>query len=690
MKNIFKSYLFRMHFFVNDTPASDTASGSTESAAPDTRFETLFALANLFNIRITSGEKLLSSEMIRLASLELGRHVPQPFYEGFPESVRALSPDQLLFDQLLHYTRTYGFGNFSEGGHSVFEEKMERTAFKEEAPIKEFSVITAEEATHILEEAVSGLLAGTRPLSETQYAMVREFIVEYSFSPAAVASKNTAVKLLLDTRDLQFASGLFMSDVIRLTDEMNYSLYQSTNMYKLNLKNQDRKFIISLMNELFKAGRVDLRNCFEKKKLWNGLLHHIHYKAASDEARTFVDAMRDKGNESVYSAFEAAMRERRILEAAEILKKGKGSSAVLRNLNYLISRCSTGEELDSLLSMIESENVVLLLQLLMTYSLPQRAGARTFAFTKYNLLKVHTETEEELAGRKSMITTGQAETLKARISSMLKDALKNKLGKVYIDPDMKRYALPLAESTSQDGFGVLTRGTRLPVPECKVIRGFTYWEEVDDIDLSCFGISEKGERLEFSWRTMAANQSQAITYSGDVTNGYNGGAEYFDVDLDEFRCVYPDTRYIIFCDNVYSCVNYEECFCKAGYMLRDKVGSGEIFEPKTVQSSFIVNNRSTFAYLFGIDLKTMEFVWLNMARSGTVNVAGTTDMSFLLDHFHTTEIMNVYRFFEMMAAELTDDPAAAEVIVTDKTIEAREDQTIIREYDNEKMIKLMN
>jgi len=691
MKELYKEYLFHKHFFVNDLHVdADTETSGVQNVQSDSRFETLFALANLFNIRITSGEKLLTPDMIRFASKELGENVPQPFYEGFPESVRALSPDRLLFDQLLHYTRTYGFGDFSEGGHSVFEEKMERTAFKEASSIKDFSVITEDEALVKLEEMVSGLLAGTRPLSDSQYQLVKEFIVDRGFTPYSIASKNTAVKLLLDTRDLKLAGGLYMSDVIRLTDEMNFLLYGNEDMTKLNLKNQDRRFITALINELFRVGRVDLRSCYEKKKLWNGLLHHIHYRAISEEAQAFVNAMRGRGNESVYSEFEAAMKKRRILEAADILKKGKGTSAVLRNLNYLISRCESGEALDNLLDTLESGNVIILLQLLLRYSGTQGTGARTFAFTKHNLLKVHTETEEEQSSRRSMITAGQTAALKTKIMSMLKAALKDKLGRVYIDPDMKRYALPLQESTSQGGFGVLTRGSRLPVPDCRVIRGFTYWEKVNDIDLSVFGITEKGEAKEFSWRTMASNQSPAITYSGDVTNGFNGGSEYFDVDIEEFRKTYPDIRYIIFCDNVYSGLNFESCFCKAGYMLRDKVGSGEIYEPKTVQSSFLVNCASTFAYLFGLDLNTMEFVWLNMARSGSVAVAGTTDMSFLLDHFHTTEIINVYSFFEMMASEITEDPANAEVIVTDKETESREGQLLIREYDTEKMIALMN
>ena len=250
MKSIYTDYLFDKYIFVSN--------GETGTD----QFETLFALANLFNIRIIEGEKLVSGDMIKYAASRLGQNVPEPFYREFPQSVRELSPDKLLFDQLVHYTITYGFGNFSEAGHSLFEENFERTAFKENADIREFRIITEEEAVYALAEIVNDLLAGTRPLSEGQYNLVKEYITDHGFMPESIASKNTAVKLLMDTRKPEFADFIMMSDVIKLVDEINYNLYQNENIKKLNLKNQDRKFITNVMNRLFEAGRVDIRSYF--------------------------------------------------------------------------------------------------------------------------------------------------------------------------------------------------------------------------------------------------------------------------------------------------------------------------------------------------------------------------------------------------------------------------------------------
>lgn len=679
MRKIYTDYLFEKHYLVSE---------GEESKNP---LETLFALANLFNIRIVKGDKLVRDYMIRVAADSLGEDVPEPFYRGFPQSVRQLSPDQLLFDQMLHYITTYGLGNFSEAGHSLFEEQFERTAFKEGAEIKEFSIVTKEEAEAILEESVNNLLAGTRPLSDEQYELVKAHIIDFGLRASDVASKNTCVRLLMDTHILQFADYLYLSDVIRLVDEINYREYGNTNLKKLNLKNQTRKFITQVINRLFETGKVDVRNCYEKKKLWNGLLHHIHYKAVSEDAEKFVDAMRGKVNDSVYSESERHMTAKNIRAAIDSLKAGKGSAAVIRNLNYLISRCESLEDMQYICDNIDTKNVIVLIQLLVEYSMNKGgSGARRFAFTKYNMLKVHNETPEEQKKRKSVISEGQAAMLANYISDNLKKILKGRLGKVYIDPAMKNYALPIQENTSQGGFGVLTKGSRVKLPETKKLRAFTYWEKVNDIDLSAFGINDKGERKEFSWRTMAGNQSQAITYSGDETSGYNGGSEYFDIDMDQFRSKYPDLQYIILCDNVYSGLTFTKCICKAGYMTRDLNDSGEVYEPKTVKTSFVIDCNSTFAYLYGIDLRTNELVWLNMARNGAATVAGMTDMSFLTDYFHVTDIINVYTFFEMMATELVTDISEADVVVTDKNVECGEDVQVIREYDIDKMIAIMN
>lgn len=679
MNRVFVAYLFNHHYLVNQ-PKELT----------DAHAETRLSLANLFNIRITAGAELLQPVMIKTASEIIGISVPRPFYLGFPESVRKLSMPELLIDQLLHYYNTYDRGNFDEAGHSVFEEEIERKAFSEKTPVKDFSVLTEEEAVEKLKGYTEDLLSGSRPLSDEQYGLVLEYIRTYQYTPKNCASKNTVIRLIIDSREPRLSKFLMLSDVPKLADELNYRSTGNNNPNKLNLKNQDRKLLTAVLDSLIAAGKIDTRTCYEKKSRWSGLLHHLHYKTTDPKGIEFLSAMRGDENHSIISEFEQEIRENGAAAGADLLARKKGSGALLRNLDYLLSRCSSDEEVRAVISHINTSNTIILLQLMFHYY-TQPQSPRTFKFIKYNKMRKHVETHEEIQSRKTNLANRDRIAAAAAIMDLLKKNLKGRLGKVYIDPAMKNIALPLQEGASQGGFGTLTRGSRIKLPEGKKLRAFTYWEKVNDIDLSVFGLDKNLNRTEFSWRNMAFNQNTAISFSGDQTSGFSGGSEYFDINLEAFRKLKPEIRYLIFCNNIYSGgVTFDRCVCRAGYMLRDIADSGEVFEPKTVKSSFTINCASRFAYLFGLDLTTGDFVWLNIANENGSRIAASDNMNFLTQYFEMTRIFNVYEFFVLMASEITDTPECADIAVTDEEIAAGGATEIIRSYDTEKITAYLN
>ena len=678
MKDIFINYLFSKGFFVGEEGNSTNA------------IETLISLAKIFDIQIVSGHEMASKEMIRVAEVNLGKEVSNAFYKGFPESVRRLTPDQRLLDQLFHYVRTYGLGDFSAPGQSVFEEIFERKFFNEKTNVKKFKIISQYDAELKLEEYMAALLCSTRPLNDEQYMLLLEYIYEYNYEITHCACKDTVVRLLLDTRDEKYATLLALSDVIRLVEQMQFECYGSTNVKKLNLINKDRVFLTKVLDFIFRFGNADVVSCFEKKKIWSGLLHHIHYKPINKQAKAFLHDMHGSQNLSVYSAFEALIREGNIVDAAKYLAKHKGSAAVLRNLNYLLSRCHTEEEIAAVVELARSKNVIVLIQLLIQYSHYRASTNRTFKFTKFNRLRVHTETPDEVAKRQSEVPVHLIDSVCRKLREYLAVACKGKLGKVFIDDSMKMVALPIQENTSMGGVGVLPKGTRIPFEPGKKIRAFTYWEKVNDIDLSAIGITHDGEQIEFSWRTMYNAQSSAVTYSGDQTSGFHGGSEFFDIILPAFKEKYPSLRHLVFCDNVFSNCTFDKCICTAGYMMRDEKDSGEIFEPKTVESSFRITCDSRFAYLFGIDLERNEFVWLNIARDSNLNVAGASSAEFLLDYMDVTNVINLYDFATLLASEVVESPDEADVVFSDRDLTLKEGTEQIRSCDFEKVIALMN
>ncbi len=649
-------------------------------------FEYVFAMANLLAVRITRGGEMASREHLEDLAFALGNRVPAAFYRGFPESVRKLSREALLFDQLLHYTNTYGLGNFDAPDYSRFEEDFARAAFKENVEMRDFVILKEDEGQAVLLSYIKGMLASSRPLSDSQYSLVLAYYRTYGAIDGEIASKNTAVRLLIDTRDLAFSEGLWLSDTIKVLSEIQYRKYDSEFINELNLKNTDRKFLTSLMRKLIKEGKMNLAECYEKKKHFQGLLHHLHFRCENDLESEFVNAMRSRGNGSVYSAVERALAKGDVPTAVTALYQAKGSGAVLRELNYLVSRAEDASDVDFILSHIKA-SPLLLIQLYLQYSTYRDEGGRVFRFNRFGRLCTHTEDEDEIARRRSRLGPETVAYLTSWCEKELKATLKNRVGAVYIDEQMYKIALPIAETSTQGGFGTLPRGSRLSLPEGKKIRAFTYWEKVNDIDLSVLGIRRDGTVDEFSWRTMWNKQSPGITFSGDQTAGFKGGSEFYDIHFERFMKKHPDVAYLVFANNVFSHMTFDQCICRAGYMMRDNADSGRVFEPKTVSSSFVINTNSTEAYLFGIDLMRREFVWLNTAmRSGT-HIAALDDCSFLLDYFRVSEIINVGKFFSLMAERVVNDPCEADIVLSPCELPHREDAEFIRPCDFEMILK---
>ena len=351
MREIFKSYLFQHHILVNDKSWMTVESGECLCS--------LVTLANKFDIRIIRGGLLANQQIIRDAAMYLGEYVPEPFYRGFPESVKKLSPEEKLFDQMYHYTLTYGMGWFEECGHSTIEELFERIAFQEKTEPKDFMILTEEEATNKVKEFVKRLLGeNSRPLNEDQLFVVAAAWKEYTTDilPEKILCKRTAVEMLYRTKDQVFYRYLKLPDTIKLLEFIQFYQYGSENLKKLNLKNQDRKLITKLLDYFFEGifGEFDpsINECFEKRKIWCGLLHHIHYKPKNRDAEMFVHDIRSGVNRSAYSRFEAYMADPepdgRIM-AAKVLAKDKGNSELVRKLNYILSRCKTEEEVKEVL-----------------------------------------------------------------------------------------------------------------------------------------------------------------------------------------------------------------------------------------------------------------------------------------------------------------------------------------------------
>ena len=705
MKEVFREYLFRKHILVSEEQNGAKVTDDCDKLC------LLVSLSSKFSIRISEGAELVTEQILLDAAHNLGEYVPEPFYRGFPDSVRTLTSDQKLFDQLLHYSRTYGMGWFQHVGHSALEDIMDRLKFSESTEPKDFRILNEKAAEEEVRKCIQDILRSTRPLNVDDWLIVQEGYVEYGMKilPDWIPCKNTVAKLLCFTKNVPlFAIYLKLPDVIKVLEHIQYEKYGSENLRKLNLKNQDRKLLTKLIDACFDrmpyhGMTEDIDECFEKKAIWKGLLHHIHYNPKLYVAEVFVQMMRRKCNPSAYSEFEKCMQEKtqgNCYNAARVLHDRKGTGAVVRNLNYILSRCSGKEEAEEVIGLLKGTDVdpTILVQMLEQYGGYTESGARTFLFTRNNRMRVHTETTEEVKKRKSFVRLDIREAAAAAIRKQLGERLKETFDgkKVYVSSGMYDIAVPVQTSTGSSGFDVLPTGSRVKIPEGKKIRAFTYWEDVNDIDLSCFGLSEDGDTREFSWRNMyqRANDETGVLFSGDETSGYYGGSEYFDIDIEQFKSAMPGYRYIVFCDNVFSdggSTHFKDCLVKAGYMMRDNADSGEVFEPKTVKSSFRLTTDSSYSWMFALDLMKREIVWLNVGRKGNHAIAGESGVEMVRKWLNVTDVISMYDIFSMCGGIYERDPAKADIVATtDDSYTARDGQEVIRPCDIEKMQNILS
>ena len=83
-------------------------------------------------------------------------------------------------------------------------------------------------------------------------------------------------------------------------------------------------------------------------------------------------------------------------------------------------------------------------------------------------------------------------------------------------------------------------------------------------------------------------------------------------------------------------------------------------------------------------------IWLNTAVFSHARIAGVDNHRLIMPYLHTTELINVRSFAEMMATELADAPEEAEIVFSDRILDLPSDAEQIHSYDIDKMLKLMN
>ena len=623
-----------------------------------------FLLAN-FGIAVDKPE-LLTANMVQEISDFYKLEVPASYFKN-PQDTKYFSAEELLIEQCVSYFLAYG----AKDSHvHVFDKELPEYPVGSEVKLREFRILTADEAAHELLEIAKSYAAYKRPWNLDEQAEFLKLYYEgcYLFSEMPIACGDNAVFMLDHNTD--FAQFLFKKDVVKL------SIMYAGEQKELTLEPQHLQRIRAIL-PLVK----DCPMSKKQAKYFNKLVQitGVNVKKTSNIASPNKLALEklDKGD---------------VLGAAEIF--AKSGSLLERNLKFLLSRATPAEAVE-ILNMLPDKNPTVLYQLMSTVT-SDTDEARTFSFYAKNRIKTHTETEYEARWRKSRLNAATKKLVHDVCFDKIADHYRaaEKLGKVYIDPKFYRVAMPVNTSASGRGIDVPATGTRLPITGTK-IRSFVHWKNAFDIDSSTIYEHEDGSLKAINFCSYSyMNYNGAARFSGDITG--IEGTEYFDLDLNSLKR--QGVKRVIFTFHGYnSTLNSGEIYC--GYQNK-KDFNNQVWNPKNIELKIHVKGEKRAYVAFAIDLETMEIVVLNLMRDDDSRVVSAKDFEAIRAFIDPAKLELNMGLIAEWRGEKVDTPEEADVVFADDYLakdinvptsegESVRKQVVVRSFDIEKLISLV-
>lgn len=197
------------------------------------------------------------------------------------------------------------------------------------------------------------------------------------------------------------------------------------------------------------------------------------------------------------------------------------------------------------------------------------------------------------------------------------------LGNVYIDEELKNYIVPFSQRSASSAVKTVVRGSKLPVKtDATAVRAFIWWTNISgddwrrrvDLDLSVAFFNENWDYINHISYTNLRSKNLEAYHSGDITDGGSpngkGVAEFIDINIEAAA---NKARYVVFQVYSYTGQNFSDIpNCRFGFMEREDVNSGEIFEPTTVSMKMDMASHSKVSVPVIFDCKERKMIWCDM------------------------------------------------------------------------------
>lgn len=576
----------------------------------------------LVHMKAKSREVIYDALVNGLKEITGADKVYNPMYPNFPESVMKRDDFELYFNAIVHY---WSFCTLLP-----YEKKEERVPLFNTAKVKVLEVGSFDD----LNDIFNNLCASKTSLSKSDIEDMIFILNSAKVTlPDEIPFKENAAcvcRLLVDTgvdTDGSLCKKYVKTatDVLRLVTAMSdgdVSLAENTKFR--NLKRSERRII---MNLLAGCGNVaENMNRYAGRWIRVGEKLHPGEFAKNERYTKVVQAFGIIRNDGKIQSFggkvDAAIASGDVTTVVSLLKKRPGEFA--RRIDFLLRTFDKDADKKAVImgfaSVAKDVSSTVLLQVREHFinKLDGSDDMRVF-FPKGNL------------ARSYYIKNDKAETIPEdamiMVIAVCENALVNIygsrafLGKVYIDKALRNYTVPFSLRSAGKTMTAVSRGSRIAIDDSvKIIRPFIWWtntkNDIIDVDLSVAVFADNWDCLEHVSYSNLKSEKFGMYHSGDITNGGpvdgEGAAEFIDLDID--KALGAGARYAVF--NVYNFSN--ELFSKMehaafGFMTRENMESGEIFEPSTVKQRMDLASATTTCIPVIFDLKERVFIWCDMA-----------------------------------------------------------------------------
>lgn len=187
------------------------------------------------------------------------------------------------------------------------------------------------------------------------------------------------------------------------------------------------------------------------------------------------------------------------------------------------------------------------------------------------------------------------------------------MGRVHLDPDLAKIVMPYNRRGDADTSVPIAKGSRYPVAAtAEVVRLFVHWTGEIDVDLSVVTLSETLDALEqVSWTNL---ETRDMRHSGDIQSAPEGASEFIDIRIASLEKT--GARYLAMSLICYRGPPFGNFPAYAGFMERDGLGTGEVYEPQSVALKFDVTSRARSSLPVLFDIREREIVYLDIAAGG--------------------------------------------------------------------------